>query len=283
MNNSTLVSTVNFTEYTQLPENRDELFELCSGHAHVNNSIAQNNLGFLHETRKEPDYETAYNMYKKSIESQNSFAMVNLGNMFNKGLGRDENHKKAMFWYRKSAELQNSFGMYELALMHQRLEEWSKAIELYTKSASYGNSNAMVNLGLLYQQGNGVDKSESTAIGWYEQAISLGNAYAMNIMALLYKDGSDTTPVNLNKAYELFTRSINHGNENAIQNLGELYMKSKDQRIVNDLMMYYEKYPSVKTQFEFLLMMHPEAFISIATDTIYELWKLVNSKKLRID
>jgi TPR repeat protein len=290
--------SVNFTDFTNFPKNINfaELFQECSKFADKGHPIACNNLGYLYQNGKGTpvNYDKAFNLYSTSVELGNSYAMINLGHMYNKGQGRESDHKMALKWYLASAEKHNSHGMYELAVMRQRLEDWTDALRIYKQSCDLGNSNAMVNLGILYQYGNStIEKNEKLAVEYFNKSVNLGNAYAMNLLAHIYKDGNKVCKVDYNKSYELFKQSIEYGNDSAIQNLSELFLKSKDPRIpqrvnlctsiITDLMNYADTFPESKVQLENIFSKCPDALLTLMADTFIEFWKQVNSKKQKVE
>lgn len=87
------------------------------------------------------DYKTALNIWLPSAETGNTEAQVNVGEIFERGLGGEPNYEAAIIWY--------------------------------TKAAEAGNSRAQFNLGTFYEQGLGVEKNKITALNWYRQAWGL--------------------------------------------------------------------------------------------------------------
>lgn len=87
------------------------------------------------------DYKTALKIWLPSAEAGNTEAQVNVGEIFERGLGGEPNYQAAIIWY--------------------------------TKAAEAGNSRAQFNLGTLYEQGLGVEKNKITALNWYRQAWGL--------------------------------------------------------------------------------------------------------------
>lgn len=70
-------------------------------------------------------------------------AQINVGEIYEKGLGAQADPKLAAEWYRKAAEA--------------------------------GHSRAQINLGYLYEKGLGVEKDLTTALNWYRKASGLEN------------------------------------------------------------------------------------------------------------
>lgn len=99
------------------------------------------------------DYKTALNVWLPTAESGDAEAQVNVGEIFERGLGGTPNYEMAHFWYSKAAE--------------------------------QGNSRAQFNLGTLYEQGKGVEANKLTAINWYRQA------WGLEEDSLIYQSAAD--------------------------------------------------------------------------------------------
>lgn len=84
------------------------------------------------------DYKTALRVWLPAAESGDPEAQVNVGEIFERGLGDEPNYKLAVFWYQKAAD--------------------------------QGSSRAQFNLGTLYEQGQGVKQDKLLAMNFYRQA-----------------------------------------------------------------------------------------------------------------
>jgi hypothetical protein len=87
------------------------------------------------------DYRTALNVWMAAAEAGDAEAQVNVGEIFERGLGGAANHEAAIVWYRRAAE--------------------------------QGNKRAQFNLGTMYEQGFGVEQDRLQALNWYRQAWGL--------------------------------------------------------------------------------------------------------------
>jgi hypothetical protein len=87
------------------------------------------------------DYKTALQVWLPAAETGEAEAQVNVGEIFERGLGGEPNYEMAHLWYEKAAK--------------------------------QGNSRAQFNLGTLYEQGKGVPADKLQAINWYRQAWGL--------------------------------------------------------------------------------------------------------------
>ena len=68
-------------------------------------------------------------------------------------------------------------------------QNYSKAVEYYMKAAKHGDAIAFSNLGVLYFLGKSVKQDYSKAKKYYEIAIALGNSLSLINLGLLYKNG----------------------------------------------------------------------------------------------
>lgn len=87
------------------------------------------------------NYKTALKIWMPTAQQGDADAQVNVGEIFEKGLGGEPNYKAALIWY--------------------------------TKAAEQGNKRGQFNLGTMYEQGLGVDKNQVVALNWYRQAWGL--------------------------------------------------------------------------------------------------------------
>ncbi|EAR22506.1 caspase family protein [Nitrococcus mobilis] len=87
------------------------------------------------------DYRSALNVWLERAEAGEAEAQNYVGEIFEKGLGRESDYVSAAQWYRKAAE------------------------QDYTR--------AQINLGYLYEKGLGVERKIATALNWYRRASGL--------------------------------------------------------------------------------------------------------------
>jgi len=121
---------------------------------------------------KRGDYETAYRLIKPLAEQGLPEAQVNLGLMYDKGLGVPQNYAEALKWYRKAAVQGNA-----------------KALKWYHKAAEQGNVEAQFNLGLMYEKRQGVPQDYVEAGNWYRRAAEQGFAEAQTNLGTMYFTG----------------------------------------------------------------------------------------------
>ncbi len=87
------------------------------------------------------DYKSALNVWMPAAKAGDAEAQVNVGEIFEKGLGAEPNYEAAAIWYEKAA--------------------------------NQGNERGLFNLGTLYEQGLGVKADKLKALNLYRQAWGL--------------------------------------------------------------------------------------------------------------
>lgn len=142
---------------------------------------------------EQKDYESAISWYEKGASFGNSNAICELGYMYSRGLGVEQNYKKAY--------------------------------ELYLNASNKGNTRAMVNIGSLYMNGNGVSKNPSTAASWYLKAANLGYPLALRYMGNCYRVGIGVQK-NIQKAKDWYLKAAEAGDQEAQKMLDKYFPKN---------------------------------------------------------
>ena len=115
-------------------------------------------------------YLTAIRSWQPLAEDGMPEAQVNLGHMYNEGLGVNVDYEQALYWY--------------------------------TLAAESDQPEAIFNLGLLYLDGNGVSQHSPTALDYFERAEELGVAAASYMLGTLQLSGEQGVTVNLERGRE---------------------------------------------------------------------------------
>jgi uncharacterized protein len=92
------------------------------------------------------DYRNARRWYRRAAELGDTFAMINIGDMYLNGTGVDRDHREARFWFKQAARL--------------------------------GDPQAQIRVAQLYEHGRGVDRNLVAAHAWYSLAAERGSAQA---------------------------------------------------------------------------------------------------------
>ena len=129
---------------------------------------------------------------KANAEQGNAEAQYNLGWMYLKGEGVEQNLKEAVKWYRKAAEQGLAEAQCNLGLIYQNgegvLEDDKEAVKWYRKAAEQGYAKAQWILGGMYAFGRGVPEDYVTAYAWLNIAAANGKADAKVSKGLLAKE-----------------------------------------------------------------------------------------------
>lgn len=138
------------------------------------------------------NYEEAFKLSVKAAKYGNSDAMCMLGYCYSYGRGVNIDYEEAFKWYTKAAESDNADAMYEV--------------------------------GECYYYGRGVEEDENESINWYIKAYEHGRVeIAHEIAEINYNQE------NYREAIKWYEISLNQGNENAKEELGECYYKIGEQ------------------------------------------------------
>jgi TPR repeat protein len=164
--------------------------------------------------------------YQAAAAAGNPAAMVNLGWLYQNGLGVSQDYRQARTWYEKAAATGQPMGMNNLGWLYQNgwgvPRDYGKARDWYLKAAATGNALAMDNLGYLCESGLGGAQDYAEARAWYEKGARAGNGYALNHLGALYHDGCGVAQ-DYAKAFQLYESAAGTGNAWAMTNLGWLY------------------------------------------------------------
>ncbi|MGE4490385.1 MAG: tetratricopeptide repeat protein, partial [Kiritimatiellales bacterium] len=130
------------------------------------------------------------------------------------GRGIEKNAAQAVYWFRKSAESGNADAQLDLGFCCEKgrgvRKDMQKAVEWYEKSAAQGNLMALNNLGLCYQDGKGVEKNYEKAVELYRKALDIDpdHARTLNSYAWLMLTSDDESFHNYPEAVQMAERSV---------------------------------------------------------------------------
>lgn len=139
--------------------------------------------------------------FRPLAEEGDANAAVNLGNLYMRGLGVEQDYARAYHWYDKAARQGNVAGQAKLGLMHYYglgvKEDHAAAAEWFLKAAEQGDPEAALVLGELYNKGDGVTRQAAEAYLWYSVAADLGKKDAHDRRIRLLDEMS---PADINSA-----------------------------------------------------------------------------------
>ena len=112
-----------------------------------------------------------------------------LGQVYRKALGVDENLALAKIFYKQAAERNHPKAQTMLGYMHRNgigtEVDLEKAVSWYQRAAEQGEATALFNLGGMFRKGYGVAQNDGKAIKHYRQAAAKGNAQAKQMLQRL--------------------------------------------------------------------------------------------------
>ncbi len=135
------------------------------------------------------DYKTALDEWLPLAKANDPAAMRNVGHLYRRGLGTQQDFKKALTWYKRAATMgfdraqANVAGMY---LNGEGVErDFLQAASWFAKAAEQGHVLARYNLGLMFETGLGVSKNLDKAKALFELAAGDGHPQAKERLAIL--------------------------------------------------------------------------------------------------
>ncbi len=147
------------------------------------------------------DYSKAMHEWQQLAQKDDPAAMRNVGHMYRRGLGVDQDFTKALSWYKRAAEMGFDRAQANVASMYLRgqgvEQDYVKAASWFTKAARNGHKIAQYNLGLMYEHGKGVEKSGAKALAWYNLAAKAGHKQALNKVSLMVATDPDVKDENV--------------------------------------------------------------------------------------
>ena len=131
-----------------------------------------------------------------------------------------EDEKTAMMWRAKAAEISGNLEtIKDVAESYSLDEDSENAIIWYKKAAEMGDNQALYNIGIEYEN-MGAEPNE--VICWFEKAIAAGYTEAEVTVAFRCLRG-ETYNKDENKAFKLFSKHAELGDDMAIYGLGLCY------------------------------------------------------------
>lgn len=190
--------------------------------AEQGNLVAQYETGRQYECWLNPDYIQAKEWYLKAAKQGHLGAQCAIGHLYEKGLGRPVDLKKAFEWYLKAAETGYSPAQTILGEWYWNgsggvpEKDQSKSFEWYLKAAEGGNPVAQRQVGEFYCSGwGGVLKDELQAFVWFMKAAVQGNATAQLLVAEMYCSGCEGVSRDYKEAKEWYLKAGEGGEDDA--------------------------------------------------------------------
>ena len=157
------------------------------------------------------DYLAAEKFLCEAALAGNGDAMVNLGVMYEQGLGVAQSYTDAVTWYHKAADAANASGMFYLGVMynigHGVSQDRIEALRWFRRAADFGQATAMATLGWSYRSGLLGVKNYADARYWFGKASEAGNVEATRELGVMYEYGGGGAR-DVAKAYTLYREAF---------------------------------------------------------------------------
>ncbi|HIB42688.1 MAG TPA: hypothetical protein EYO37_01705 [Nitrospina sp.] len=207
-------------------------FEIWLSLAKRGNNAAQFNLGLMYDKGDgvNQDFSKAVKWYRLAAIQGNADAQLNLGLMYYNGVGVPKNYKRAARWYLYSARQGNLGAQFNLGWMYDKGEgvipNYKRALKWYKLAAKQGHGGAQYNLGLMYDNGDKIARNFQKTLYWYLKAGKQGNAEAQFELAKIYDQGIKTKQ-DSRKAIQWYKLAAKKGKREAQFRLGRMYVQGK--------------------------------------------------------
>jgi TPR repeat protein len=120
------------------------------------------------------DYATALELILPDAETGVPVAQVQLGDMYDSGLGIPVDHAEAMRWYRRAAEDGDAFAQWLLGTKYidgiNVVPDEAQGVKWFRRSANQGYVAGQYRLGLLYRKGKFLPQDAVLAHMWFNLA-----------------------------------------------------------------------------------------------------------------
>jgi len=130
MNNLALM----FAKGQVFAQDENKAMEWLKIASETGDSTAACNLGILYCNLEKPDYDKAFVAFKQAGKAGSPIAMNNIGCLYLRGYGVDQNYRKALKWFKKSSERGSVAAKYNIGMMYMngfgvkvnfaKAEEW---------------------------------------------------------------------------------------------------------------------------------------------------------------
>jgi len=158
--------------------------------------------------------QKAFKIYNYLATKGSSMAMNELGKMFKKGDGINQDLQTALQYFRQASDLGNISATCNLASMYQKgdgvNQDFTKAFELYDKAAQAGNVNGCYGAGYLTYKGFGIEQDYSKATDYFERGALKGDVNCEYMLACYYLTGHDNKQ-DFEKGKKYLEKSMKHG------------------------------------------------------------------------
>jgi TPR repeat protein len=167
------------------------------------------------------DYLTAFREFRSLAEEGHIKAQLQLGIMYEMGLGIKQDYSEASKWYQKAA-IQGDKAA-QKRLLEMRKKGLNTTFQPSVPDSWQGNTTkpqSQYDIGVMYFRGFGVKRDFAIAYRWFFMAANQEHARAQNDLAVLLSKGLGVEQNKSEEAYIWFLRAAEQGFADSQYNLG---------------------------------------------------------------
>jgi len=159
--------------------------------------------------------EALFALMVVNAENGQSTAMLNLGLLYEQGLGVARNFTKALEWYQKAANAGESEAYMRVGVCYEigigAAVDMGKAVANFEKAAALGHVPALSKLAGIYLNGRGVARDENRGFDLLNKAADAGDDTAMFDMGQILLNGLYGRKAEAEKARAWFLKAAEAG------------------------------------------------------------------------
>ncbi|HJU04833.1 MAG TPA: tetratricopeptide repeat protein [Nitrospiraceae bacterium] len=134
-------------------------------------------------------YAEAFPKYLTLSEQGDVQSQIIVGQMYEEGLGVQQNLGQARHWYEAAADRNSLEAQHRLGYLFYQANDWTNAFTWYQRAASRDYLPALWRLAWLYKQGKGVAVDQNKAYSLLERAAKSGHIFSKRDLAIMLLKG----------------------------------------------------------------------------------------------
>ncbi|MDE6336375.1 MAG: sel1 repeat family protein [Muribaculaceae bacterium] len=158
------------------------------------------------------DYSTAFELFTKAAEQENTEACRNLGQLYAEGKGVNQSAEKAVEYYGKAIEGGDSIAILLLAECYENgnvvNKDIPKMLSLYEKSVEMGNNTVCGKIANIYFRGIGTDVDYQKAVNMAKKGLELNDPTCQAIIGFFMMEGNYGIKQNTDSATVLLKAAL---------------------------------------------------------------------------
>jgi TPR repeat protein len=164
--------------------------------------------------------------FQEGAEAGDANAELQLGILYAKGEGVEQDYAKAAKWFRAAGNQGVARAQYDLGVLYERGRgvplDLTEAANWYLKGAQGGHPLAQYNLAVCYIKGQGIRQDAAEGALWYRRAAAQGVVQAMVNLAIMYEKGEGVAASPID-AYAWFLAAGRRDNQTAARHAEDLF------------------------------------------------------------